>query len=60
MKIEIDFDGSVAKCTIQDTFNKTAPLKVVDFNDADKMSQIFALNAFRIIEHQYKKINQDK
>lgn len=58
MKIRIEYDGTMAKCYIQDTFGKD-PFKEVPFNEADKMSQIFALNSFRCIKECWKR-NQKK
>lgn len=44
----------MAKCYIQDTFGKD-PFKEVQFNEADKMSQIFALDSFHCIEECWKR-----
>ena len=54
MKIYIEYDGAKVKCSIENTFSNK-PHRIVAFNDADKMSQIFALGAFRNIEQTYKR-----
>lgn len=54
MKIYIEYDGVKVKCSIENTFSNK-PHRIVAFNDADKMSQIFALGSFRNIEQTYKR-----
>lgn len=54
MKIEIDYDGSRAICSITDTFGKN-PGKMVQFSYADPKSQEMALGAFRCIREHYKR-----
>ena len=54
MKIQIEYNGSIAKCYIEDTFGKD-PFKEVPFNEADKMSQIFALDSFRCIKECWER-----
>lgn len=54
MNIRIEYDGTMAKCYIQDTFGKDQ-FKEVPFNEADKMSQIFALGAFDCIRDFWKR-----
>lgn len=49
MKIEIEYNGAYAICTITDTFGKNPDAKM-QFAYADKMSQIFALDAFKCIK----------
>ena len=57
MKIKIDYDGTMAKCFIEDTFGKN-PFKMVPFPKADKMSQIFALGAFSCIKEWWQREQQ--
>lgn len=45
MKIVIDTYGAIVRCTINGVL----------FNHVDKVSQVVALDAFRIIENEYKK-----
>ena len=58
MIIQIEYDGSVAKCSLSGCI-PTASYPNVDqhktyfFNEADKMSQIKAIEAFRTIENSW-------
>lgn len=54
MKIEIDYDGSRAICSITDSFGKNPKAKV-QFIYADKQSQIFALDAFKCIKEHWER-----
>ena len=59
MNIRIEYDGTMAKCYIQDTFGKD-PFKEVPFNEADNMSQVFALGAFSCIKECWKREQMNK
>ena len=54
MKIEIDYNGSFAVCKITPMLSAD-PNEFVSFNDADKMSQIYALSAFRCIKEHWQR-----
>lgn len=60
MKIEIEYNGSFATCIITDFMRVNSDsdeyvLKTCPFKDADKMSQIMALDAFATIKEDYKR-----
>lgn len=60
MKIEIEYNGSFATCIITDFMRINSDsdeyaLKTCSFRDADKMSQIMALDAFDTIKEDYKR-----
>ena len=60
MHIEIDYDGTMAICTLSECLPcvqdpQTDPFKTYNFNDAPKFSQIYALDAFRTIEEHWKR-----
>ncbi len=61
MKITIDYNGTFAVCTLQgchyDPNDKEDidPSKVIPFKRANKMSQIFAMDAFRTIIEDWKR-----
>lgn len=59
MHIEIDYNGSIAVCKVKDYMpvanSSHYILRECNFKDADKMSQIKALDAFRAIEEDYKR-----
>jgi len=59
MHIEIDYNGSIAFCKIKDVMpvdgSSHYALRECNFKDADRMSQIIALDAFRTIEEDYKR-----
>ena len=52
MRIEIDYNGSFAVCKISDAND---PDKMVNFNDADQMSQIYALSAFDCVKRHWER-----
>lgn len=60
MKIIIEYDGATAKCTLlgclptaQDP--NVNPFVAYNFNDADRFSQIRALEAFDTIKQHWKR-----
>lgn len=58
MRIEIEYDGSVAKCSLSGCIPTAScpnvdQFKTYSFNEADKMSQIKAIEAFRAIENSW-------
>ena len=58
MKIEIEYNGSFATCKITNFMPVNSDkyiLKTCPFRDADKMSQIMALDAFETIKEDYKR-----
>lgn len=55
MKIEIDYNGAFAVCRIEPM---EKPGTMVNFNEADAMSQTFALSAFRCIEEHWRREKQ--
>ena len=55
MKIEIDYNGAFAVCRIEPM---DEPGKMVYFNDADTMSQTYALSAFCTIEEHWRREKQ--
>ncbi len=58
MKIEIEYNGSFATCKITNFMSVNSDkyvLKTCPFRDADKMSQIMALDAFETIKEDYKR-----
>ena len=60
MKIEIEYNGSFATCKITNFMpvnsdSEEYALKTCSFRDADKMSQIMALDAFETIKEDYKR-----
>lgn len=55
MKIEIDYNGAIPVCRIEPM---DEPGKMVNFNDAGTESQVYALNAFRIIEGHWQREQQ--
>jgi hypothetical protein len=52
MKIEIDYNGAFAVCNIE---LMDEPGKMVNFNDADTMSQTYALSAFQTIKEHWQR-----
>ena len=52
MKIEIYYNGAVAVCRIEPMCK---PGKMVNFNEADTMSQTFALSAFQTIKEHWQR-----
>lgn len=58
MKINIDYDGSEAICSITTIYGHTDMF--VDFNNADEFSQIYAMNAFKSIIENWKKGRKDE
>ena len=65
MRIEIEYDGSVAKCSLSGciptaSYPNVDPFKAYSFNEADKMSQIKAIGAFRAIENSWMRENNAK
>ena len=53
MKIQIDYDGSTAKCLITEFHGH--PDMFVNFNNADEYSQIYAMGAFQNIIKQWER-----
>ena len=65
MRIEIEYDGSVAKCSLSGCIPTAScpnvdQLKTYSFNEADKMSKIKAIEAFRTIENSWIRENNVK
>ena len=58
MKIEIEYNGSIAKCKVTPFENPFGDM--VNFNDADRMTQVFALGAFDCIKHHWKREMKNK
>lgn len=58
MKINIDYDGFEARCSITTIYGH--PDVFVDFNIADEYSQIYAMNAFKSIIDNWKKVRKDE
>lgn len=54
MKIYVEYNGSTAKCRVENTFSNT-PTSIVDLENADKMSQVLALDAFRTILNHWER-----
>ena len=52
MKIEIDYNGAFAVCRIE---LMGRPGKMVNFNEADTISQNFALSAFQTIKEHWER-----
>lgn len=52
MKNEIDYNGAFAVCKIE-PMDKLGMM--VNFNEADSMSQVFALGAFRAIKDHWQR-----
>lgn len=52
MKIEIDYNGAFAVCRIE---LMEEPGKMVNFNEADTMSQTYALSAFQTIKEHWQR-----
>ena len=60
MRIVIDTNGSITKCTLYECVQTTSdskidPHKGYSFKEADIMSQLIALKAFRTIEKEFDK-----
>ena len=55
MKIEIDYNGDFLVCRIE---LMDEPGKMVNFDHTDTKSQVYALNAFRIIEEHWQREQQ--
>ena len=55
MKIEIEYNGAFAVCRIEPM---EEPGKMVNFNDADAMSQAYALGAFTTIKEDWQREKQ--
>lgn len=65
MIIQIEYDGSVAKCSLYGCIPTAScpnvdQFKTYSFNEADKMSQIKAIEAFRTIENSWMRENNVK
>jgi hypothetical protein len=65
MIIQIEYDGSVAKCSLSGCIPTAScpnvdQFKTYSFNEADKMSQIKAIEAFRTIENSWMRENNVK
>lgn len=63
MRIVINTNGSIITCELYGCVPSASnpnidPYKSYSFKDADKMSQIFALDAFKVIENEFKKQNK--
>jgi len=52
MKIEIDYNGAFAVCRIEPM---DEPGKMVNFNESDAKSQIYALSAFQTIKEHWQR-----
>jgi hypothetical protein len=57
MKITIDYNGSFAICNVTDFHN---PLRWVNFNEADRMTQAYALSAFDCIREHFQRETKKK
>lgn len=53
MHIEIDFNGAMAVCNVTPFENPLG--KMVNFNSADTMTQVYALSAFRTIKEHWER-----
>ena len=65
MRIRVEYDGSVAKCSLSGciptaSYPNVDQFKTYSFNEADKMSQIKAIEAFRTIENSWIRENNVK
>ena len=65
MRITIDYNGTFAECKLTGCIPTASdpdvdPFKTYNFNEADKMSQIFALSAFDTIKQHWKRENSKK
>lgn len=65
MIIRVEYDGSVAKCSLSGCIPTAScpnvdQFKTYSFNEADKMSQIKAIGAFRAIENSWMRENNVK
>jgi len=58
MKINIDYDGFEAKCSITTIYGN--PDVFVNFSKADKYSQVYAMNAFKSIIENWEKGRKDE
>lgn len=56
MKIEIEYNGAFATCSIE---SMDEPGKMVNFNDADLKSQTYALRAFCTIREHFRREHID-
>lgn len=56
MKIEIEYNGAFATCSIE---SMDEPGKMVKFNDADLKSQTYALRAFDAIREHFRREHTD-
>lgn len=52
MHIEIDYDGTMAVCTVTEFDN---PNVTRNFNYADKMTQVYALSAMRCVKEHWER-----
>lgn len=57
MKIEIDYNGAFAVCRIEPM---EEPGKMVNFNEADRTSQVYALGAMRTVKEHWKREQQQE
>ena len=62
--VDIDYDGSTAICKVQGCIPSAQdpnvdPYKWYDFNEADRWSQLKVLNAFRTIEKNWQREQQE-
>lgn len=60
MRITIDTDGSTIACKLYGCIPSASnpnidPHRSYSFKEADTMSQIIALDAFRVLENEFKK-----
>lgn len=63
MRIVIDTNGSIVTCELYGCVPTAShpnidPYRSYPFKEADRMSQILVLDAFRIIENEFKKTNK--
>lgn len=63
MRIIIDTNGSITTCELYGCVPNVNnpnidPFRSYPFKEADRDSQIFALDAFRTIEDEFKKLNK--
>lgn len=58
MKINIDYDGSEARCSITTIYGH--PDMFVDFTKADEFSRCYAMNAFKSIIENWEKGMKDE
>lgn len=57
MKIEIEYNGAMAVCRIE---LMEEPGRMVAFNEADRMSQVYALSAMRTVKEHWEREQREE